>query len=727
MSLPRLPAALAAALVVAATALAPATSAHARAADGSVQVGSSAVPAADTASRSALTVHLVELSPTIPQKGNVRMVGTVTNDSDQTWREVNVLPFVSRTPITTREELAEAAGSEATSEVGDRILTPGLFVTVGDLEPGQTRSFRLALPRDELNITGAPGVYWIGAHALGTDTEGRDDVADGRARTFIPLVPPKSGRTSVAVALPVRQQVLRDTTGKVLDPDEWNDRLAPGGRLGRILGLGQGAAGLPFTWLVDPAVLQAATDLAAGNPGLSLGQPRAEEGATGTPSPNSSGSDEGDESDGSDGGDGSGEGDDEAPDPAAATAQAWLDGLLESARGQATLGLPYADPDVASLARLRPALLSQAEALGARTFADNDLDVAQAVAPPDTGLGPAVTEALADLALVLLPDGGHPRARTQWTVPGGATLVRTDSLAAAGGPAPTDPLDALAVRQRILADAALRALDGIRSPMPVVLPADWDPGRGWQRAQFFESLDQPWLSLVALSPVNTADGQPAPPELALAAPTPEQVRRQVHPRSVRAALDLIDTGLTYRQLLDTDNDLRNRLLGAALGATSYAARADDLDGRMAVNALDAQLTSRLGAVQVLGTDFVTLSGSSGQLTVSLLNGLDVPVVVGLRASGDSGVRLDAPDPARIGPGQRTAIRLTAHAQRIGVHDITLTPVTTGGRSLGTPLEFTLRTSQVGRLIWIVIVAGAVLLSVMMTRRIVQRVRNRRRA
>ena len=46
---------------------------------------------------------------------------------------------------------------------------------------------------------------------------------------------------------------------------------------------------------------------------------------------------------------------------------------------------------------------------------------------------------------------------------------------------------------------------------------------------------------------------------------------------------------------------------------------------------------------------------------------------------------------------------------VGVHEVRLTPVTDKGQEVGTPLSFSLRTSQVGRLIWYVILAGGVLL------------------
>jgi hypothetical protein len=140
--------------------------------------------------------------------------------------------------------------------------------------------------------------------------------------------------------------------------------------------------------------------------------------------------------------------------------------------------------------------------------------------------------------------------------------------------------------------------------------------------------------------------------------------------------------------------------------------------------LDATTRVQMERVQVTGTDFVTLSGGSGSLTVTLVNGLKQPIAVGLRASSDSPrVKVATPEPVSMQPGQRTTLRLKV-TSGTGVHDVTLTPVTTSGEATGTPLTFSLRTSTVGRLIWYILAAGGTLLVVMIARRIVLRVRGK---
>ena len=61
-------------------------------------------------------------------------------------------------------------------------------------------------------------------HALGANTDGRDLVADGRARTFIPL--PPEGRlqgepTPVSMVLSLRERVRRAADGRLNGPTRW--------------------------------------------------------------------------------------------------------------------------------------------------------------------------------------------------------------------------------------------------------------------------------------------------------------------------------------------------------------------------------------------------------------------------------------------------------------------------------------------------------------------------
>lgn len=669
--------------------------------------------AAETATASPLTVRLVRLAPaSIPTQGRIVLAGTVRNDSVETWTAVNVHPFISRTPLRTREELAAAAGSDPETEVGTRLIDPGQFTAIGDLEPGQTQQFRISLPVKDLLgtvITGESGVYWIGVHALGQNSTGRDTLADGRARTFIPLVR-GSRTTSVALVVPVREPVRRDREGRVLGTAGWSDSLAPTGRLGRLGGFVTSAGTRPLSLLIDPAVLDAVTDLKNENPALSFGEVKEQ--------------DPGDDPSSTPGQDVSRSSD--RLDPAdRANADMWLTAVTGAARSHSVLGLGYGDPDASSLTRRRPTMFELASKLAAETFADQEIPAVPTVAPPDGWLDDDALVRLPQDSMVLVSDHGAPRSRTQWRTTDDQDLIFSDSAAATGGPGPTEPLEALALRQRILADAALRIRDSSAGPLVVTLPSAWDPGTGWQLADFFNELDQTWIDLENVT--GSTDASTPTFDAVLGYPTARR-REEIDSSSVASARGLVQTTTVLAKLLRTENDVAHDLAGIALNAVSYHARADQIAARADVVETTTRMRAALGKVEVIGTDFVTLSGGSGTLAVTLVNGLEQPITVSiepLRSTG--GVSIEQSEPLEMAPGQRTVLRLkaVADAKTIGVTQVDLTPTTADGTPFGSPLSLSIRTSQVGNLIWGVLGAGALLLVVMIGLRIRRGLREHR--
>ncbi|HEX2895841.1 MAG TPA: DUF6049 family protein [Marmoricola sp.] len=692
MTLPRAVAALMAALV-AATAL---------------TLAAGPAGAEETETASPLTVTLSQLTPsTIPKKGRIVLAGTVRNSSTELWSAINVHPFLSRVPMTDRDQLTVAAASDPSLEVGTRLTEIGQFATIGDLLPGQTAPFRISLKVKDLPFTeSTPGVYWIGVHALGDHTAGRE--VGGRARTFIPLVP-DGAHTAVSLVVPLRERVRRDHLGQVLDTSDWSRLLGDNGRLERIAALLDTAGGLPATMLVDPAVIDAVGSIAADNPPLSLGQKSSQTPAP-TPSPNPSGLVSPSRSDNRFG-----------PQDRQHAAR-WLAQVGDAATWQRVLGLGYADPDTAALSRRRPQLIDLAAKESAAAFKRLGIDSAPAVAPPSGWLEDGALHSIPQDTTILVSDHAAPRTRTHWRTPERQDLVFTDEQAASGGPGPTPPLDALAVRQRIVSDAALRAIGGWSSPMVVELPANWDPGPDWQAADLFGGLNVPWLDLL---PLDQAPRNTPVFDAALGYPASER-RAEIGMANVSAARTLTSTASVMDELLRSTNDVKHGLTGIALEAVSLNARRDQLRARSQVLAANATMRGRLDEVSVVGTDFVTLSGGAGTITVTLVNQLDQPITVGIRPRVSSpDVKIQAPKALDLAPGQRTVLRLHAEASSIGVHEVTLTPVTAQGSELGTPLTFSLRTSQVGMLIWGVLIGGSVLLVVMILRRILRGVREHR--
>ena len=449
---------------------------------------------------------------------------------------------------------------------------------MGDLAPGQRAPFTIRVPRTSLAISGDPGVYWIGVHALGANADGRDLVADGRARTFIPLVSPEQSRTRtvpVSVLLPLRDRARRAPDGSLNGPTRWAALTGPNGRLTRLTDFAASSGATPITWVLDPAVLDALDDYGNGNPPLSLAATDVEEEKSGRRQPGASPS--------------------PSPSPSTATTQApsaeerarstnVLETFLGTARTNDLLGLGYSDPDVAALARQRPSLLARADVLSSRRLGARGLTATPVVAPPPGYFDPTLLPRIPRATTLLLGDQGSLTSQPQSRLATGQQLVLSDDRAGSGGPAPTDAHDPLAMRQRILADAALEAEKGDQPARAVVvsMPADWNPGPQWRKADFFGGLDVPWVRVV---PLDRGVISPYEGELEY---DRAQRAREIGPGNVLATRTLTRTGDVLEDLLTNRNDASNRLTGAALQASSYSARGTRMLASEQVLALNAE-------------------------------------------------------------------------------------------------------------------------------------------
>ena len=135
-----------------------------------------------------LLVTIDSMTPSaLPEQGPIQIQGTVTNQDDVAWEAINLYPFISSAPMTTRLELAEASELPAEEFVGVRITDVDDKVEL--LEPGASQAFSISVPRSLITpeITGDPGVYWFGVHALGESVNApREPDAARRSPTVAP-------------------------------------------------------------------------------------------------------------------------------------------------------------------------------------------------------------------------------------------------------------------------------------------------------------------------------------------------------------------------------------------------------------------------------------------------------------------------------------------------------------------------------------------------------------
>lgn len=687
--------------------------------------GAALAPAAATPAEEAdpLLVHIDAISPVLPGRGEVEISGTVTNTSEETFTRVNLHAFSSQTPILDSVSLAASAAIDPTEFVGLRVTVPGTFDTVDVLVPGETAPFSDSVPVELLGVPDQDGVYWIGIHALGDSSVPRDDVADGRARTFIPARPSTERAQEAAVILPVRNPVWFDADGRVGGTERWARRLAEDGSLDGALDMAESAGSAPYSWLVDPAVLLALARLSAGNAPRSLvpiaGQeptptePSSEGSQTPppsetlTPSPPES-----------------------APAPSeedaalAAAASEWLTRFRALVGSTPVLTLPYGDLDVSAAVRHDPLRYSQALGRSAEVMAAIELPFQLTVAPDSGVLSPEAIASTPRDTLILLGDNAFaipPRSPSSVVRLLGREAVVTSTGAQSGGPGPTAASDPLALRQRVLSEAALRVVGEDSGPLVVTLPTVW---QGEDAVSFFDELDQPWLDLVSVASV--ASGSAADVPTSNLAYTEADADAEVDAAGFAAVSDAMGAASLLQDLLTLETTLEAQVRDEVFPTLSEQHRSRPRLAAQAAARSEEALRDELAKVEIEAPTAVTLSSDSGPLGATLVNGLDQPVSVRVKVTTDGEMTLTGDDEVReLGPGARTVVRFEAATSKPGVHNVRLELTTADGVAIGAADELPIRAARVSALIWIVMAAGALVLFGMIGYRLPGQIRRRR--
>ena len=609
-----------------------------------------------------LTLTIDTMTPST-SSGDIHLSGTITNSDDQTWRSINILPCLADTPILHVSELAAATGTPDKAVVCSRITTVSTVIT--QLDAGATTTWSLTVPSSVLpHIHG--GVYWFGVHALGTSDAGVSVNADGRARTFLPVVGPTTQKARLHLIVEFTEPMEYDAAGHLLETTSY----APGaptwtsefsGHLSQLLVLVNSTPGADL--LVDPAVVDAATRLADGNTGWL--------------------------------------GDAGALTDTKAAAQAWLASFKYVARTHQVWGLPYGDVDITATAD-RKDIAAAAESVSMAPFQALGVHAAPVRRSPDlTASGAVVAGPDASTAFV------DARVAGSQSSANGVRVVGT-ALASLGAPKPGDPYAAVPLRQQILAEAALHV--GSTSPVVVVIPSTFSPA---DPAGFAASLAAPWVSLDTLPqalnglPTTTF---PAQPKAAAETPLVQQ--------SVDAYDSAVATATTLHSLtgLNVSGPVSKSALTALARSTVRGPAAQDVSGHL------RDLV--FGAVTITAPPGVTLSGSSGRFSIGLDNHLAVPVTVSLKASTDPDTsfgRFPSVALAAHAAGSMLAnVSINAH----GNHHVVFSVTDSAGHPTGVIVEVTVRSVQVSGVIWAFIAGGVGLLGLAIAMRLFRRIRSR---
>src|SRR5690606_35669355 len=128
-------------------------------------------------------------------------------------------------------------------------------------------------------------------------------------------------------------------------------------------------------------------------------------------------------------------------------------------RSQQLLTLPYGDLDLAAAADHDPALIELADTQASAVLEEWGVDGTPVIGSPSGYLDPGSLEASDPDATALVSDLAFVDDPPAVARLDGRKLVTASTGAAAGGPGPGDRTSGVALRQRILSEAALRLLE----------------------------------------------------------------------------------------------------------------------------------------------------------------------------------------------------------------------------------------------------------------------------
>ena len=215
-----------------------------------------------------------------------------------------------------------------------------------------------------------------------------------------------------------------------------------------------------------------------------------------------------------------------------------------------------------------------------------------------------------------------------------------------------------AVQQRFLAETAMIAAEAPDSERTIVVapPYDWSPSEALASDLLGETATAPWLTPTPLTSLSAADTEHAVPRHSPPASqaSPGELSG-AYLSQVRAIGDRLGA---YKSMLYKPAASYTRSLDEALLATESAAwRGSGKPGGVALaRGLSGYITTANKKVKIISSDQVPMGGSSGQVPVSIQNGLHQAIQVRVVASVVNTAGPDVPADHRPHPerGDRPA-------------------------------------------------------------------------
>ncbi|WEH34540.1 DUF6049 family protein [Streptomyces sp. AM 4-1-1] len=652
-------------------------------------------------------VSLDSLTPSAPVKGDtVTVTGTLTNRGKEAVTKAEVDLRVGP-KLTGRTAIDQAADRTGYTPGSDATVVGGKYtLKFAKLPVGAGQDFTLSVPVDKLGLDEA-GVYQLGVSITGQTSRAPYEQVLGIERTFLPWQPgAKDDKTQLTYLWPlIASAHLTAETGTdeqqtpVFADDDLAAELAPGGRLEQLVSLG---SQLPVTWVVDP-------DLLAGVDAMTKNY-RVKSGDTTVAGQNQ------------------------------AVAKKWLTALESAVAGGKVVALPFADPDLASIAHRGKNVSGtlshlQTATQVARSTVETVLHVTPSTDfawPVDGAIDPSIVDVATSAGahnviarsdsldetggLLYTPSAARP-------IGGGTTAVVSDvrlSQAFDGDMSKAEN-STLAVQKFLAQTMALGQQDSDEPRSVVVAPQRLpSAAQAQSMARALHALDdQRWTRPVDL--VAAAETKPDARATTKVPPTsryPRKLRAQELPVQAFEDVKEIQDSLNSFQMILTQPERVVTPFGNAINRSmSTSWRGRPVEAQRYRDSVSAYLRSLTNEVQLIEKSDVTLSGRSATIPVTvqnkLLQGVDNLV---LRLTSDNATRLRLNDggavaeqPIRTAGGHSQSVKFAAAANVNGQVQVRAQLYTTDGRPYGEEMTFSVKVSEVTPAVLMVIAGGLLLL------------------
>ncbi|MBM7167225.1 hypothetical protein JQK87_02065 [Streptomyces sp. G44] len=664
---------------------------------------------ADATGSGTVDVSLDAVTPTVPDEGDKLTVsGTVTNQGKQTVTGAQVGLRVGSAPLGGRSDIDSAAKRTGFQPGLDGSEVGGKYVDkFAKLMPGVRQDFSISVPVKALHL-GADGVYQLSVALTGQSAAQPYPQVLGIERTFLPWqtegADTKTKTTYLWPLIAETHLTAKTESDEQQTPvfrnDDLADDLAPGGRLQQLLSLG---SELDVTWVIDPDLL---ASVEAMTKGYRIQNPDGRSTRAGKQQ---------------------------------AVATAWLNDLEKAVKGKKVVALPFADPDLASLAHNGRAVSGSLSHLKAATDAgasavDTILHVKPSTDfawPAEGAIDPSIVDVstsagahtvIARSDSLRETDGLAYSPTAARPIGGGTTAVVADARLSTAfqGDMTQAENSTLAVQEFVAQSLMINLQDPGKQRSIVIAPQRMPTASQAQAmAKALTALqDGQWSQFQDLTAAARAKPDPrATTRVPSTGAYPAALRKQELPRSAFESIRQTQGLLERFQVILTEKDRVVTPFGRAIDremSTSWRGRPSEATAYQAgVKNYLSELTKQ---VALIDRSDAKLSGRSATIPVSVQNNLVQGVRhLNLRLSSQNPTRLKIGDgqyeeiSVEIAGGHSQSVKFTTTANANGPVPVYAQLYTEDGEPYGDAVHFDVNVTEVTPAVMLVIAGGLLLL------------------